>query len=77
MPKCSPGESARGGRGESGRKGLGERVGGHLAESGPGGICRTHRVDTNAYFSPIFRGRPEVLDRLARKKASPRLSQRC
>ena len=58
-------------------QGVGERVGGHLAESGPGGIRRTHRVDQFAYFSPIFRDRPEVPDRLARKKASPRLSQRC
>ena len=51
---------------------MGERVGGHLAESGPGGICRTHRVDTFAYFSSIFRSRPEVPDRLARHGRSKR-----
>ena len=51
MPECSPGESARGGRGESGRKWLVERVGGHLAESGRGGSV----VGTVGHLTHIFR----------------------
>ena len=52
MPKCSPGESARGGRGEGGRKGLGERVGGHLAEPGRGGsIVLTAGVLTRIFWT--------------------------
>ena len=53
---------------------MGDRVGGHPAESEPGGIRRTHREDRLAYFLGISLASPKELDRLVGRGGSRKLN---